>query len=178
MNITKFRLRIKSKSAKPLPFALLLKAILITFLALHSPAIAAEWRAVDGDSLIKSERGGFEIRARLLCIDAPELYQTGGRAAQRALRRLIAGKIQVKNNGIDRHQRDLVLLYNARGDSINLMLIRQGHAWVSRRHAADCGLLQQQLFAAEKKAKQEKRGLWQQKNPLPPWQWRKQNPRD
>ena len=129
--------------------------------------------AVDGDSV--QEKNGSQ--GRLLCIDAPELYQRYGKTAQKALQKILRGKIDIKRRGSDRHQRSLVLISDAAGNSINLAMIRQGHAWVARRYARTCGLSPDSLFAAEQEARRQRRGLWRDSHPQPPWQWRRDNPR-
>jgi len=46
---------------------------------------------------------------------------------------------------------------------------RAGLAWRYRKYAPDIGTLAQ----LEAEARDAKRGLWSQPNPVPPWEWRK-----
>jgi micrococcal nuclease len=46
--------------------------------------------------------------------------------------------------------------------------VSRGMAWVYRKYAKD-----HNLFIYEHEAKRQKRGLWVDKAPTPPWQWRK-----
>ena len=52
---------------------------------------------------------------------------------------------------------------------VNAEMVRQGMAWVYRYYLRDKALLD-----VEKEAKAAKRGLWADPNPIPPWEWRKQ----
>jgi endonuclease YncB( thermonuclease family) len=49
-------------------------------------------------------------------------------------------------------------------------MVRDGWAWWDRRYAPKSAVLDE----AEAEARKEKRGLWHDKNPEPPWEYRKQ----
>jgi endonuclease YncB( thermonuclease family) len=55
---------------------------------------------------------------------------------------------------------------------VNEELIRQGVAWVFTRYCdrAIC----QEWKKLEAEAREAKRGLWSMPNPVPPWEWRRQ----
>jgi len=48
-------------------------------------------------------------------------------------------------------------------------LVAQGFAWHFKRYSDD-----EDLSEAELAARRERRGLWSDPNPIPPWDWRKQ----
>lgn len=137
-----------------------------------SAAAESGLSASDGDSLVG---GGAQFR--LLCIDAPELYQRDGAAAKAMLQSLIKDGVSLARRGKDKHDRDLVLVTDPSGASVNMQMLRSGYAWVARYYAATCGLPRDALFAAEQRARRERRGLWRQENAEPPWEWRRRNPR-
>lgn len=56
----------------------------------------------------------------------------------------------------------------AHGIDANSAQVNRGMAWVYRKYAKD-----HNLFMLEHEAKRHKRGLWADKSPTPPWQWRK-----
>ena len=135
------------------------------------PLLVADVRVVDGDSLSSSTGG----QMRLLCIDAPEYAQPGGIAARQALRDLIKGETVVHKRGVDSHNRALVILTAHKDDAqqtVNVEMVRRGHAWVYRRYADVCGIPRQVLCAAEREAREARRGLWGATAPIPPWRWR------
>lgn len=121
----------------------------------------------DGDTatlLIAEKR---EIRIRLDQIDAPEKDQAFGQASKRSLSELIFGKsvtVQVKTT--DRYGRTVGTIV-AKGLDVNREQIRRGMAWAYRKYLCDPGLL-----AVEASARNERRGLWDEPNPLPPWEFR------
>ena len=45
----------------------------------------------------------------------------------------------------------------------------EGHAWVYRDYSDD-----QNLIDLENSARAGNKGLWSKKNPIPPWQWRRE----
>jgi endonuclease YncB( thermonuclease family) len=75
--------------------------------------------------------------------------------------------LEAHRRGQDRYHRTLGRIY--RGDVyVNAQLVREGMARVFRRYTKDAT-----LYAIEADAKEQKRGLWQDPNPIPPWEWRK-----
>ncbi|MBZ8508139.1 thermonuclease family protein [Escherichia coli] len=49
-------------------------------------------------------------------------------------------------------------------------VIQSGAAWVYERYNAD-----ESLPALQREAQEQKRGLWADANPVPPWEWRIRN---
>ena len=133
--------------------------------------------APDGDSLITAS--GKEIR--LLCIDAPELKQEHGKRAKQFLQKLIKNDLTIHERDIDQYGRTLAIVeitLNGERQTVNEIMLRYGHAWVYRKFCNTCGIPREKLFALENQARQKKWGLWQTPNPIPPWQWRYENPRE
>ena len=112
------------------------------------------------------------VRVRLLGVDAPEMDQAFGDVAKKHLAYLVSDKsVLVEYAGIagDHSLNGRVLLDGA---DIGAQMIRDGAAWVdpSTRHrlsATDREVYQQ----SEDAARSERRGLWQQENPLAPWEF-------
>jgi endonuclease YncB( thermonuclease family) len=131
----------------------------------------------DGDtiSLILDRpwtNGSRNLKIRLLGIDAPEIGQAYGSAARDTLfKRVQHRRVRVRFSQTDRYGRALADVYD--GDRwINRELVAAGMAWnYSRPEDA-------RLAAAQRTAASERRGLWSGKRPIPPWQWRQQNPRE
>jgi len=121
----------------------------------------------DGDS-IKMLRDREQVKVRLVEIDAPEKGQAFGNRSKQALEDLVKGQeVRVVERGKDRYQRTLGRVY--RGDlDVNAEQVRQGLAWVYRQYSKDAT-----LFPIEAEAKEQKRGLWRDPEPVPPWEWRK-----
>jgi endonuclease YncB( thermonuclease family) len=121
----------------------------------------------DGDS-ITVLRDREQVKVRLVDIDAPEKGQPFGNRSKQALEVLVKGQdVLVVERGQDRYQRTLGRVY--RGDlDVNAEQVRQGMAWVHRQYAKDAS-----LFQIEAEAKEQKRGLWRDPEPVPPWEWRR-----
>ncbi len=121
----------------------------------------------DGDS-ITVLRDREQVKVRLVDIDAPEKGQAFGNRSKQALEALVKGQeVLVVERGKDRYQRTLGRIY--RGDlDVNAEQVRQGMAWVIRQYAKDAT-----LYPIEAEAKEQKRGLWRDPEPVPPWEWRK-----
>jgi endonuclease YncB( thermonuclease family) len=131
----------------------------------------------DGDSLVL-QVGNQEKEVRLWGIDAPEgntrqPFAENARAYAREL-------CQRKNITLVVHDRDQygrivgeAILPDK--TSVNEQMIAAGWAWHFRRHAS-----QRSDFArAEQEARQQGKGLWQDPDPVPPWDWRREHrPKD
>jgi endonuclease YncB( thermonuclease family) len=139
----------------------------------HAGQSALNVRAIDGDSL-----RGADGDIRIMNIDAPELRQTCrdaqgrnwdcGRAAHRRLAELSAkGAIACRERGRDRYGRTLADC-SARGvNDIGETLVREGLALDFGRGA---------YAAAEREARNAKRGIWRGDFQRPQ-DWRRENPR-
>ena len=107
-------------------------------------------------------------RIRLSGIDCPEKSQAFGKKAKQFTSTLIFGKdvtIQVLSK--DRHGRTVADVVLPEGTNVSRALLRAGLAWWYRQYSKDVS-----LGALEQDARQAKRGLWADPNPIPPWEIR------
>jgi endonuclease YncB( thermonuclease family) len=124
-------------------------------------------RVIDGDTVDVKFDGGV-IRVRLRAIDAPEMDQPGGVAARDALRALSEGEsVRVIGAANDYWERRLAEILLPDGRSLNRLQVEAGHAWLYRKYSDDVT-----LRALEAWAREQRRGLWQEANPTPPWEFR------
>ena len=119
----------------------------------------------DGDTITVLQ-DKQQIKVRLFGIDAPELKQPYGKKSKQFLANLIAGKVvDVDENGKDRYKRTIGTVYLG-GTDINAQMVANGYAWAYRKFS-------KKYTAQESKAKSQGLGLWRDKEPIPPWEWRK-----
>ncbi len=141
-------------------------------LALMNNAYAAQYKAyvefvVDGDT-VKIRQNGRQYKLRLNEIDAPELSQPSGKLARRAVIQLCINQpIKFEIIGTDKYQRQLGYL-QCNQTNINQYLVENGLAWHYKQYSDSRYLAQ-----AELNAQQNRLGLWQEPNPIPPWIWRR-----
>lgn len=130
-----------------------------------------------------------EIKVRLWGIDAPEKKQPFGSKAKQHLSDLIFGKVvYVEEKGKAGWERTLGIVHDWKGASVkdylkqpssglesppvdvtvNEQMVRDGFAWWYESYAKHATNLKD----AQEDAKANKRGLWADKNPIPPWEWR------
>lgn len=75
-------------------------------------------KVIDGDTFIVNRKVDGTNKVRLANVDAPELYQYGGRQSANALKNLIAGK-QVTLNPVGRSYDRVVADVRVRRKSVN-----------------------------------------------------------
>ena len=145
--------------------------------AAMEPLIGRAVNILDGDTfdiVVRSE----SHRIRLAGIDCPEKHQAFGNQAKERLSQLIFGKlITVTWEKRDRYDRILgkVIL---NGSDVNLRLIQDGLAWFFRKHAHELPDLDRKEFDhAEQLARNAKIGLWFDRDPIPPWEFRRKKKR-
>jgi endonuclease YncB( thermonuclease family) len=130
-------------------------------------------RIVDGDRIVVTSQGS-DYRIRLGGMDAPELNQPWGVAAAQALRRRLAGRFVVVDwSGTDRSQYRIGVV-RLNGEDQNLYMLYQGLAWYDPHY----GIPQDEegrrrYAAAENEAREAGLGLWSDRDPIPPWDWRR-----
>jgi endonuclease YncB( thermonuclease family) len=155
-------------------------ARLTLFLSLLlTPALAAavglQCKVVEvssGDTL-SVINGSGPMKVRLKAVDAPEMDQPWGDTARQHLADLALGKVvMVKLNGLSAEKSIIGVVYLGQTD-IGQQMIRDGVAWYDK--SGDNGLseLERRLYLeSEQAARSERRGIWQDDQPLPPWEFR------
>jgi micrococcal nuclease len=136
-------------------------------LSLAAPAFAHKVIGIaDGDTLtLLVDRKPLKIR--LANIDAPEKKQAFGERSKRSLSDLCFGKEALfQAQDIDRYGRTVAVI-NCGGVEVNRAQVERGMAWVYTKYNNDLPLL-----AIEAQAKQGRKGLWADKWPVPPWEFR------
>jgi len=115
-----------------------------------------------------------QIRVRLAFIDAPEKGQPFGQRAKQALSKLVFGKeVELRLHTIDRYGR-LVARVLVAGQDVSLELLKAGLCWVYERYIAQAALdIEVSYRAAQALAQSDQLGLWQDPDPVPPWEWGK-----
>lgn len=134
-------------------------------------------RVIDGDTIevktLPEKILVYEIpiRVRLINIDAPEKKQAYGRWSKEQLKALLAGQsVTVSYTQTDRYGRVLGRVVTANGTEANRQQVLKGAAWVYDRYNTD-----NSLPALQREAQTQKRGLWADNQPIPPWEWRHKN---
>ena len=126
----------------------------------------------DGDT-IKVMREGKPEKIRLFGVDCPEMAQDFGRRAKQFTASTVFGKnVHVETVTRDRYGRTVAWV-SVQGISLNRELIRAGLAWWYRRYAASL----KDLERLEQEARHARIGLWSQRNPVPPWEFRREKHR-
>lgn len=123
---------------------------------------------IDGDT-VEVLQAGKACRVRLAGIDCPEKGQPFGMKAKQFTSDLAFDKeVRVLDQGKDRYGRTVGEVILPDGRSLNRELVRAGLAWWYWQYSKD-----ESMGALEAEAKAAALGLWADKNPVPPWEWRK-----
>lgn len=135
--------------------------------------LPAPWRGrvvriLDGDTL-EVLRQKQAVRIRLYGIDCPEKRQPYGTRAKQFTADLAFGKdVTVQERSRDRYERAVAEILLPDGHSLNRELVRAGLAWWYRKYAPH----ESGLAELEEQARDQRRGLWADDDPTPPWLWR------
>ncbi len=121
----------------------------------------------DGDTLTVLNQDFQQVKVRLAEIDAPEKKQPFGSRSRQSLGELCHEKrAQVRVIDVDRYKR-IVGRVSCAGVDANAAQVRRGMAWVYDRYARD-----KTLYRLQDEARSSERGLWADRNPIAPWDWR------
>ena len=138
-------------------------------------------QVIDGDTVKVSTLEDEKI-IRLDSIDCPEDGQDWGGIAKDGLIKLIGDKhVHGEAHETDQLGRTIATLYVEDGNTsnwinVNEKMVELGHAWVMRQYYDHLPKDRQaELDKLESNAKLNKLGLWESLNPIPPWDWRKEN---
>lgn len=123
----------------------------------------------DGDTFEILYDGQPE-RVRLAEIDCPEKSQPfGNNAKQFASDLCFAQQVTVTVHGKrDRYGRIVGTVVTADGVNVNEALVKAGLAWHYKQYSDS-----ETIAAMERQARLQQAGLWGDKRPTPPWEWRK-----
>jgi endonuclease YncB( thermonuclease family) len=154
--------------------ALMLLAVVVC----DALAATLEGRVVgvsDGDTVTILTAENRQFKIRLSGIDAPEKKQPFGAHAKETLARQLFGQpVTVEWSKTDRYGRILGKI-EIDGVDANLEQVREGSAWVYTQYLRELPAEDRKLYLeAEREAKSERRGLWRDTDPEPPWQWRRE----
>ncbi|MBO6185719.1 MAG: thermonuclease family protein [Chryseobacterium sp.] len=123
----------------------------------------------DGDTVEILMDGKPQV-VRLSHIDCPEKKQPFGNNAKQFASDLCFGKKVKLSTGWkkDRNKRLLAEIILSNGKNLNKELVKNGFAWHYKKYSKD-----NSYDDLEKQARKQKLGLWTDKSPTAPWEWRK-----
>ena len=150
------------------------KSLILAATALLAFAAAAktlEGKVVavaDGDTITVLDAAKTQHKIRLDKIDAPEKKQAFGQKAKQRLSEMVFGKtVKVEWKKKDQYGRILGVVF-AGETEVNLEMVKSGFAWHYKYFDKTPAYAE-----AEADARTSKRGLWADKNPVNPYDWRK-----
>ena len=124
---------------------------------------------LDGDT-IEVLHNQHPERIRLNGIDCPEKSQAFGQKAKQAASDLAFGKeVTLQTHGYDKYKRTLADVILPDGTNVNQELVKQGWCWWYRKYAPGDTTLER----LESEAREGRKGLWVDPQPVPPWVYRK-----
>lgn len=128
----------------------------------------------DGDTLTVLDASKTQHKIRLAGIDAPEKAQPFGTRSRQALSEHVFSKdVTVLVVDVDRYKRVVGIVMHG-GKDINQRMVAEGHAWVYRQFLKNLPSGKPEAYLeAEQRAKATRAGLWVDKDPTPPWEWRR-----
>ena len=129
----------------------------------------------DGDT-VHVRRNFSRVKVRIAGIDAPETEQPYGEESRELLEKLVGGKrVEVRLLDVDIYGR-YVSQMRCEGRDIGLAMLQAGLAWpyfrFMRRMRKEDRL---KYRAAVDKARGAGAGLWRERKPTAPWEWRRQH---
>lgn len=127
----------------------------------------------DGDTLHVRSFWHGKFKVRVAYIDAPENEQEDGDASQRWLEeRVLKRRVKLVIRDLDFYGRYVAQVFVGETD-MGLELLRAGWAWAYWPYLrnADIETKAKYRLAAEE-AKRGRRGIWQRKDRVKPWDWR------
>jgi len=127
----------------------------------------------DGDTVTVLDGTKTQHKIRLAGIDAPESKQAFGQASKKHLSDLVFGRDVTLDCGkTDKYRREVCVVMVG-GQDANLAQVKAGMAWWYRQYQREQSAAQRSSYeGAETAAKARRIGLWQEADPVPPWEWR------
>ncbi len=147
---------------------------------------------IDGNTIVISNKvfqHGIELKAEdnvvLDGVASPKLEQTGGKEAKHFLEGLVKGKVVTIIELTDQGRSYGAWVFVGPDEEcVNLRLVEEGHAWVVEpraQFAVSMGKPKKayaRLDKARNQAEEQKKGIWASEDPVPPWEWIKNESRE
>jgi endonuclease YncB( thermonuclease family) len=97
-------------------------------------------------------------------------------ASKRHMSDLAFGKVAKADcYKVDQYKRQICTVY-VDGQDVGLAQLDAGMAWVYRQYVGELHpTMQIDYIAAEDRARANMAGLWRDREPVPPWEWRRSN---
>jgi endonuclease YncB( thermonuclease family) len=145
-------------------------------------------KIADGDTVTIIDGIGKKHRIRLAGIDAPEKNQPYGDTSTQSLMKLVSGKtVTIEYEKRDRYKRIIgKVLVDPPGEAYCMALdcvkkietgleqIKAGLAWHYKYYQMEQSEEDRRLYSeAELEARIKQLGLWKDKEPMTPWEWRR-----
>ena len=155
---------------------LLLPAVLaLLATAGHADTLAGRVVGIaDGDTLTVLDATNTQHKIRLSGIDSPEKGQPFGQRCKQSLSDLAYGHtVAVESDKRDRYGRVIGKVL-VDGHDANLEQVRRGCGWHYKRYMNEQPLNDRLAYNdAEESARAGGVGLWADRDPVPPWDWRR-----
>jgi len=124
---------------------------------------------IDGDTFDLLNDSKKTYRIRMEGIDAPEKGMPFYQVSKNYLGSLCFGqRVTVQITQSESGNRKIGFTYLPSGSELSHEMIRAGLAWHFVKYNSD-----RDLAALEQEARKDRRGLWKDPNPIPPWEIRK-----
>ena len=135
-------------------------------------------RIADGDTITVLDGANAQHRIRLQGIDAPESHQAFGTQSKNNLSDMIFDReVTVEYDKLDQYGR-IVGKILLDGKDVNLEQIKAGMAWHYKEYQREQSPTDRDLYAhAEDEARNARRGLWKDADPVEPSAFRRDEKR-
>ena len=152
--------------------ALLLLSCLANAASLQGKVVGV----ADGDTVTVLDAQKVQHKIRLQGIDAPEKAQSFGQKSKQSLHEMAHGKqVTVEYQKKDKYGRTVGTVFVNNID-VCLEQIKRGMAWHYKQYANEQSKEDREIYAnAEAIAQTQAVGLWKDKTPVPPWEFRRQS---
>ncbi len=147
-------------------------ALFSVWLAAAGSSLTGTVVAVHNGDTFTVQNGSSLYKVRLSDVDAPEMSQVFGKQARQYTEQRVLGRqVWVNVSMVDRYGRQIGEVILEDGWVLNEELVYAGLAWYYRVNPVRNARLQQ----LEQYAFSKKLGLWVEREPIPPWEFRRES---
>lgn len=123
----------------------------------------------DGDTVVVLDSLNYQTTLRLAEVDCPEKNQPfGTKAKQFTSDQIYRKQIKYIVTDVDRYGRSIAKIYYDDNKYLSAEIIKNGFGWQYKKYSISVSLAK-----LEQEARNNKRGLWIEPNPIYPSDWRR-----